>query len=111
MSRPAHGLYSWIVQRLSAIYLAVFILYVLEQWLFARATTYEQWKAWLASPVNNIGMGVFIVTLLLHAWIGARDILMDYVHNLGLRLTLFALLVFVLLLSGVWALRSLVLVL
>jgi succinate dehydrogenase / fumarate reductase membrane anchor subunit len=100
VSRPAHGLYSWIIQRMTAVYLAVYLLYILQQWMFR-----------LASPFNGIGLGVFIVTLLLHAWIGTRDILMDYVHGLALRLSLFVLVIFILLLSGIWALRSLVIVL
>ena len=108
MSRPAHGLYSWIIQRLSAIYLAIYILYILQQWMFSSAGSYQQWKDWLANPFNGISMGVFIVTLLLHAWIGTRDILMDYVHGLALRLSLFAVVIFILMLSGIWALRSLV---
>jgi succinate dehydrogenase / fumarate reductase membrane anchor subunit len=111
VSRPAHGLYSWIIQRMTAVYLAVYLLYILQQWMFSSAVTYQQWKAWLASPFNGIGLGVFIVTLLLHAWIGTRDILMDYVHGLALRLSLFVLVIFILLLSGIWALRSLVIVL
>jgi succinate dehydrogenase / fumarate reductase membrane anchor subunit len=45
--------------------------------------------------------------LLLHVWVGLRDILMDYVHMLALRLSLTAVLLLSLVACGLWALRIL----
>ena len=45
--------------------------------------------------------------LLLHAWVGARDVLMDYVKPLPLRIGLMTLLVLLLGGSGITVLRAL----
>ena len=46
---------------------------------------------------------LFFAALLYHAWIGMRDIFMDYVKPMGLRLTLQFAVVVALLLYLVWA--------
>jgi succinate dehydrogenase / fumarate reductase membrane anchor subunit len=45
--------------------------------------------------------------LLLHAWIGVRDILIDYAHPLWLRVTAYSLVIIFLLGCGAWAGRIL----
>lgn len=110
VSRPAHGLYSWIAQRLSAIYLGLYIVFLVTTFVLAPVSGYEQWRAWLSSPLISISMAVFALAIAIHAWIGVRDILMDYVHCLVARLALFAIVIGMLLLCFVWMLRSLVVV-
>lgn len=51
----------------------------------------------------------FFVALLLHSWIGLRDVLMDYVQPLPLRITLLVLLSFVLVGLALWVMKVLLL--
>jgi succinate dehydrogenase / fumarate reductase membrane anchor subunit len=106
MSRHA-GLTAWMLQRLSALYLAAYTIFLLLHFARRTPTDYLTWQSWVASPAVGISAALFFAALLLHAWIGLRDILMDYVHALALRLGLTALLLLGLIACGLWVLRIL----
>ena len=107
MSRGAQGLRAWLVQRVSAVYLGLFVIYGALHFALSGAPDYTAWSAWFGHPLVAIAWGLFVVSLLVHAWVGVRDVLIDYVHPLGMRLAAMALVVFVLLGCGLWALRAL----
>ncbi|HUF80982.1 MAG TPA: succinate dehydrogenase, hydrophobic membrane anchor protein, partial [Burkholderiales bacterium] len=50
---------------------------------------------------------LFIASLLFHAWIGVRNIFLDYIKDPGLRLTLYVLVIGALLWYGTWSIRIL----
>jgi succinate dehydrogenase / fumarate reductase membrane anchor subunit len=107
MSRAAHGLRAWILQRVTAVYLALFTLYALYRLGTEGFNSHAEWAAWLQQPAVAIAWALFVLSVLLHAWVGVRDILIDYVHPVVMRLTLMAGVVFVLAGCGLWALRAL----
>lgn len=110
MSRKASGLKAWVLQRATAIYIGLFTLALLGVLLFDPPHGYAQWRDGFADPLIGIATLVYIVSILLHAWVGVRDVLIDYVKPLGLRVTLLALVVLGLLACGLWASQSLILV-
>ena len=91
MNRSIHGLKSWLLQRLSAVYLLVYLVYFLAYMLVAPWRGYEAWRAWLALPAVNVATLAFFTAVLLHAWIGLRDVVMDYVHPFAWRMTVLVL--------------------
>jgi succinate dehydrogenase / fumarate reductase membrane anchor subunit len=103
------GLRPWVIQRVSAVYIAVFILYACFSFFTADVISYGAWKNWLYNPLNTTVVGIFVIALLFHAWIGMRDVVLDYVHNIMLRIFILALLVGVLLGTGLWVFRTLLL--
>lgn len=105
MSRKASGLRAWILQRLTAIYLALFVIYLGFRWLGSPPANYAEWQGWVGNPWVSIAILLFFASLLLHAWIGVRDVLIDYVHPFGARLTLLALAGSGLLGCGLWVLQ------
>jgi succinate dehydrogenase / fumarate reductase membrane anchor subunit len=109
VSRHTHGLRTWLMQRISAVYLAVFLCYVLFHALRHGAHSYTEWQAWLTSPLMNIATAGFILALVAHAWVGMRDVILDYIKPVGLRLALLSLTAVLLAGSSLWALRSLLL--
>ena len=109
VSRHTHGLRTWLLQRVSAVYLGIFLLYVLVHCLLNGAHSYDQWQAWLTSPLMNIATAGFIIALMAHAWVGMRDVILDYVKPVGTRLVAMSLTGLLLAGSGLWALRSLML--
>jgi succinate dehydrogenase / fumarate reductase membrane anchor subunit len=109
MSRRAAGLKAWAVQRGTAIYLTVFLLILLGKFALDPPTSQLDWRLWVADPVTGIAFMVFIVALLFHAWVGVRDVLMDYVKPITLRATLLSLVALTLLASGLWAAQILIL--
>ena len=110
MSRTAQGLRAWLVQRFSAVYLAAYLLVAAVCLLTRPLPDYARWRDWFAQPWVGVLTVIFLVAVLLHAWIGVREVLVDYVHPVWLRLVLLALTGLVLLASLLWVLRALTLV-
>jgi succinate dehydrogenase / fumarate reductase membrane anchor subunit len=109
MSRKASGLKAWAVQRLTAIYIALFALYLMAVLLFSAPAGYAEWKAWIGAPVVSVALLLFVATVLMHAWIGVRDVLIDYVHPIAIRATLLGIIALSLLAMGLWAAKALIL--
>lgn len=107
MSRRASGLKAWLIQRFSAAYMAVFLLYCLIRFWNAPLSDYQSWHDWVAHPLVNLFIGLFVLSVLLHAWVGIRDVIMDYVQPILFRVTLLALIALILTGSGLWSLRML----
>jgi len=99
---PVNGLRSWIIQRVTAIYLLVFFLFLLGYFAFFRPDTYEAWRHAVTGTIPSIATIVFFIALLAHAWIGLRDIILDYVKPLPLRLAVLFLLAFSLVGLAAW---------
>ena len=104
-----HGLRPWLIQRVSAVYIALFIIYSIFALATAGDAGYSQWREWISHPVNTIAVGLFAIALLLHAWVGMRDIILDYVHNTLVRMLAFTLVIVVLVSSGLWSAKILLL--
>jgi succinate dehydrogenase / fumarate reductase membrane anchor subunit len=102
-----YGTRDWLAQRITAVIIAVYSVIVLLLMQSKAPFTYETWKALFAQGWMRIATLLFMVSLAWHAWVGARDILMDYVKHDGLRLALQVLTV--LLLAGYvsWAIEIL----
>lgn len=107
MSRPTHGLRDWLLQRISAVYLAGFLVFFLLHITLRPAATFEAWHAWLAHPAMSVASAAFVLAVLLHGWLGMRDVVLDYVRRLWLRLLLLSLIGTLLIGCGLWALRIL----
>jgi succinate dehydrogenase / fumarate reductase membrane anchor subunit len=87
MSRPLSGLRAWMVQRLSALYLLGFLVFMLATLTTAHAPwSYASWRAWVVSPGVSTGILLFFAALLLHVWVGLRDVIIDYIHPSALRI-------------------------
>jgi len=102
MSLHAHGFRAWIQQRLSAIYLLFFSVTSLVWYIKTPEITFELWIATFKSPFTIVLVSLFFIAIFIHAWIGIRDIVIDYVHPFVLRLSLLSLIVFFLIGLGVW---------
>ena len=84
-----YGLRDWLAQRITGLLMAVFTVVVLLQVIFTRgAIGYDQWSAIFSSQWMKVLTFTVIVALLYHVWVGMRDVLMDYVQPVGLRLAL-----------------------
>lgn len=107
MSWRAQGMRPWLWQRMSALYLALFILVGLVWFVSNPPPDYSAWRAMFAQPVVNIALILFFVALLVHAWVGMRDIILDYVPPLALRFCCLSLVAFSIMAMGIWALSIL----
>jgi succinate dehydrogenase / fumarate reductase membrane anchor subunit len=83
-----YGWKDFLVQRVTAVVMAVYTLLLLAVLLWNGGIDYALWKALFASAAFKLATFVFMLALLWHAWIGVRDVWMDYVKPVGVRLTL-----------------------
>jgi succinate dehydrogenase / fumarate reductase membrane anchor subunit len=63
---------------------------------------FETWQGLFSNPLVNIATGFFFFSMLYHAWVGVRDILIDYVQWGVLRFSLWVLVTAGLSAMGVW---------
>lgn len=83
-----YGVGSWLAQRITAVVMALYSVILLVVFLTGRPITYAVWKDLFTQGWMRVATLIFAVALVWHAWVGARDILMDYAKHDGLRLTL-----------------------
>ena len=97
----------WLIQRLTAIVMAVYTMLLLAIALWNGGIDYSSWTELFAHSGFKLASFLFMVALLYHAWIGMRDILMDYVKPAGMRLLLETVTVVVLVAYLGWTLQLL----
>ncbi len=95
-------------QRASAVYLALYIAWILLRLMVAPPGNQEALQEWMSSLGMWLATAVFMLMLLLHAWVGVRDVVLDYVKPTVLRLLVLAAVLAFLLACGLWALVVLV---
>lgn len=109
MKGALSGFSAWLLQRASAVFMLLFIifipLYIWQQGI----SGYSGWQQIIAEPVMALIWALFFLALIVHAWVGVRDILIDYVHSLILRLSLLVMLAVSLLMMLFWVLGVLLL--
>ena len=81
-----YGLRDWLSQRATAVLMALFTLVLLAQVIFGGPAGYDSWAAIFSRQWMKVATFVVIVALAWHAWVGMRDVWMDYIKPVGLRL-------------------------
>ena len=98
-----YGLRGWVAQRVTAVVIVAYTLLFLFMLLGSGPLDHAHWHAMFASPLMRVLTVLVILSLCLHAWVGVRDIYMDYVKSTGLRFTLQAGTVVLLSAYAVWS--------
>ena len=78
MSYQAKGLQAWFFQRVTSVFMAFYMVYVLWFSLTTELFTYQIWLTWFSHPLMNMATALFFIQLVVHAWVGMRDIVLDY---------------------------------
>ena len=102
-----YGFGSWLAQRVTGFVLAVFTLVLLAQLLAPGELNYDRWAAMFSAQWMKMLTFVVVVALAYHAWVGMRDIWMDYVKPVGIRLVLYILTIVWLVGCAGWAVQVL----
>ena len=88
VSGAHYGLRDWLAQRITAVIMAVYSVISLVVLLTGHPITYAVWKDLFAQGWMRVATLLFMASLAWHAWVGMRNILMDYIKPEGLRLSL-----------------------
>ena len=102
-----YGLRDWLAQRITAVLMALFTVAVLARFVMPGELGYDHWSAVFAPQWMKVLTFVAILSLTYHAWVGVRDIWMDYVKPVWVRLTLQTLTALWLLACAVWSVQIL----
>lgn len=81
-----YGLGNWIAQRATAIVLTLYLIVLIVQIGLAWPIDYDAWTGIFAPLGMKIATLFAFIALAWHAWIGMRDIWMDYVQSFALRM-------------------------
>ena len=98
-----YGLGDWLLQRLTAVVMALYTVAVFAYVMMAPPHSYADWKALFSGPFFRLATMLFVAALLYHAWVGMRDILMDYLRATSVRLATQAAVGFVLFFYLIWS--------
>lgn len=102
-----YGLRDWLAQRLTAIVMTLYSILFLIILLGAPKLDFAGWRHIFAPQWMKLATLLFLVSLFLHAWIGVRNIFMDYVKSGGWRLALYTLAIAWLVVCAGWAVQIL----
>jgi succinate dehydrogenase / fumarate reductase membrane anchor subunit len=86
-----YGLGDWLAQRVTAVIMAIYTIILLVWFFAAQDFSYDGWAAMFATQWMKLATFVTLLSLFYHAWVGVRNIWMDYVKPVGTRLLLQAL--------------------
>jgi succinate dehydrogenase / fumarate reductase membrane anchor subunit len=109
LKKALSGLRAWTIQRLTAVYMLVFCVFMLFHFAVDRPHSYHDWQSWVTNPFTLFPTALFFLALLAHTGIGLRDIAMDYISPLALRIVFLTLLSFSLIGLALWVLKILLL--
>lgn len=97
------GLAEWIIQRASALYLAGFVIWLGLRLCLMPMPDYSAWKSWFAQGGVRLAFALAFLNVSLHAWVGVRSVLLDYLKPFALRLVAQVVIAFLLLVQLYWA--------
>ena len=83
-----YGTRDWLGQRITAVILVLYTLYLLFSVLSVQDLNYASWFGLFLSPFMKVATLLALLSLVYHAWVGVRDIWMDYIKPAGVRLLL-----------------------
>ncbi|MBP6058701.1 MAG: succinate dehydrogenase, hydrophobic membrane anchor protein [Nitrosomonas sp.] len=97
-----YGVKDWLVQRVTAVLMTLYLIVLVGVLCVAAPQDYAAWKEIFSHQGMRIATFVFFMCVFWHAWIGMRNILMDYVHATAIRLTAQIMVITALLFYWVW---------
>jgi succinate dehydrogenase / fumarate reductase membrane anchor subunit len=102
-----YGLRDWLIQRITALLMALYCVALAGYLLLQPYPGYDSWTALFSSQAVRAFTLLFLIGLFYHAWVGVRDIVMDYVKPASVRLVIHVLVILALLLYMIWSVQIL----
>lgn len=88
-----YGFRDWLAQRVTAVVMVLYTIIFLVAASSLEKVDFDSWRGLFAGGFMRLATFVFIVSVLYHAWIGVRDIFMDYIKPVSIRLSLHVLVI------------------
>jgi succinate dehydrogenase / fumarate reductase, membrane anchor subunit len=108
VSGAHYGLRDWLAQRVTAVVMAIFTAVLLVSLVLSKGPIgYMTWAGIFSNQWMKSITLVVIVSMAWHVWVGMRDIWMDYIKPVGLRLVLHVFTLVWLMACAGWAIQVL----
>lgn len=101
-SLTGNGLKDWLIQRLSSLYFALYVFFLVGYFVLYSPIYYLHWAALFHNPWFQVASLLAILSFFLHAWIGLWTVITDYVKCSLLRLALEMSVLIILLSEFIW---------
>jgi succinate dehydrogenase / fumarate reductase, membrane anchor subunit len=85
LTKQYPGMRLWLAQRLSALVMAIYLLVLVLMLIVKQPSDYQAWMQMMSPWWWRLFTLLFFVSLVMHAWLGIRDVFKDYLPNLALR--------------------------
>jgi succinate dehydrogenase / fumarate reductase, membrane anchor subunit len=102
-----YGLRDWLAQRVTAVVMVCYTVLLLVMLLTMKQFDYANWKALWSGPLMRYATLVCLACLFVHAWVGIRNIFMDYIKPTSVRLVLHSVVILVLVWYAAWSVQIL----
>ncbi|MGE5026979.1 MAG: succinate dehydrogenase, hydrophobic membrane anchor protein [Betaproteobacteria bacterium] len=107
VSGAHYGLRDWLMQRVTAVVMVIYSLFMAAFLVSHQPLQFSDWSSLFHNQWVRLASLLFLLSLYLHAWVGVRDILMDYVHHTAFRLAAEVLVIFALVAYAAWSVQIL----
>lgn len=101
------GLSDWLVQRVSAVILALYTVFMVGYLLLHPGLDYATWNGLFAQTWMRIFSLLAFVSLAAHAWIGLWTVITDYIKPTGIRLVVQIAVILAIFIFLVWGVQVL----
>ena len=102
-----YGWQDWLAQRVTAVVMTLFSVVIIGLVVVKGTINYADWRALFQSQAFRILALLFLLSVYYHAWIGIRDVLMDYIKPVSIRLSLQVLVILTLFAFTIWSIAIL----
>ena len=102
-----YGLRDWLSQRITALVITLYTLVLIGEVMWHGGMDFDTWRGLFAGGAFRVLTFLFLIAVLYHAWVGVRNIFMDYVKPLSLRLVLQGLVICALVAYAGWGIQVL----
>lgn len=102
-----NGVSDWLLQRLSAVVLAAYTVFIIGYFLLHPDLTYVQWSGFFEGTCVRIFSLLSLIALGAHAWVGLWTVSTDYIKPTGLRLLFQSAVVIAIFVYVVWGIQIL----
>jgi succinate dehydrogenase / fumarate reductase membrane anchor subunit len=86
-----YGLRDWLSQRITAVVITLYTALLIGLFVWHGGVDYAGWRAAFDNGAFRVATFLFLVAVYYHAWVGVRNLSMDYVKRTGVRLILYVL--------------------
>ncbi len=98
-----YGLTGWLAQRLTAIVMVVYTVFLAVCLIRCAPHSQPEWKQLFSGNFIRIFTLLTLLCVYYHAWIGVRDIVMDYIKQASARLVVYVAVIAALSVYAVWS--------